>query len=105
MQHFACAQRLRRGNSRAHFAIEFGQPLQQLGVERKLLAGRGSRGETDAAIELAASDSCGDQLAQAGFEQAQLLHHAELKVEKTVVDAFQLEKKRRSEEHTSELQS
>ena len=94
MQHFAGAQRLRFGNRCAHFALEIGQPLQQLGVERELLAGGCSRRETDAAIELAAADFRGDQFAQTRFERAQFLHHAELDVEKAVVDAFQLQEKR-----------
>ena len=94
MQHFAGAQRRRSGNHRTHFTIEFSQPLQQLGVERKPLSGHGSRRETDAAIELAARDARGDQFAQARFERTQFLHHAELNIEKAVVDAFQLEKQR-----------
>ena len=94
MQYFAGAQRLHLWNRRAHFALEIGQALQQLGIERKLLAGGRRRRETDAAIELAAADLGGDQFAQTRFERAQLLDHAKLDVEKAVVDAFQLEKKR-----------
>jgi len=64
-------------------------------VARQLYAGcRGSRRKTDAAIDLAAPYLLDDQLAQARFERAQLLDHAELNVEKAVVDAFQLEKQR-----------
>jgi hypothetical protein len=87
------AQRRRLGEGLFCRVGERAQPLERFGVEPRRGLGR-PVGQRKPAIDLAASDAGGDQLAQGRLVRAQLVGDAELQIEEARIDRTQLEAQR-----------